>query len=417
MSLLRDRPDEVRAAIAARGDDPGLVDQVLASDQRRRQLVQEEEALRAERKQGSKGQPPDQARREALRAMGDRIDALAKERAEVEAALRDVLLQVPNMPAPEVPVGQSEEDNLLVRSWGEPRHFDFEPLPNWELLERLRGVDLETAAKLSGSRFTLYTGAIARLERALIDFMLDLHTREHGYTEVAPPYLVRSEVVVGSGQLPRFGDTMYHDAEDDLWLIPTAEVPLVNLHRESILEPGRLPLSYVAATPCFRRERAAAGRDVRGIKRVHQFWKVEMVKLTRPEESDAALERLVGDAEDVFRRLEIPYQVVLLSTGEMGATMRKTYDINVWAAGSGEWLEASSCSNAGDYQARRAEIRFRRAVGGSVEFAHTLNGSGVALPRTMIALLENNQQADGSVRIPAALRPYMRGLEQIDPPG
>jgi seryl-tRNA synthetase len=419
MSLIRERPDEVRTMMVNRGDDPSLIDQVLDLDARRRALLGEEESLRATRKRGSarpSGGPPDEAAREEMRALGGRIEEFARERAAVEAQLQDLMLRVPNMPDPRVPIGHSEEENVLVRTWGEPRQFDFQPLPHWELGERLGIIDLAAAARLSGARFSLLKGAGAALERALIAFMLDIHTREHGYTEVAPPYLVRSDVLVGSGQLPRFADTMYRDAEEDLWLIPTAEVPLVNLHRQSILEPGSLPASYVAATPCFRRERVAAGRDVRGIKRIHQFQKVEMVKLVEPEASDEALERLVGDAEDIFRRLQIPHQVLLLCTAELSSSMRRTYDINVWAPGSGEWQEASSVSNAGDYQARRADVRFRRVLGGPVQFAHTLNGSGVAIPRTLIAVLESNQQADGSVLIPNVLRPYMGGLERIQQP-
>jgi seryl-tRNA synthetase len=417
-NLIRERPDDVRAMLVARGDDPALVDSILALDIRRRALLAEEESLRAERKRGSKaqaGQPPGEAAREALRAVGARIDELARERADVEERLLDLQLRVPNMPDPEVPIGLTEDENLLIRSWGAPREFQFEPLPHWELGERLGILDLAVAARLSGSRFSLLMGAGAALERALMQFMLDMHTRHHGYTEVATPYLVRGDVLRGSGQLPRFGDTMYRDIEEDLWLIPTAEVPLVNLHRESILEPGALPRRYVAATPCFRREKLAAGRDVRGIKRVHQFHKVEMVQFVEPEHSPEALEQLVGHAEKIFQALQIPYQVILLSTGEMSSTMRRTYDVNIWAAGSGEWLEASSCSNAGDYQARRAEVRFRRAAGGPTEFVHTLNGSGVALPRTLIAVLENNQQADGTIDIPPVLRPYMGGLERIVP--
>jgi seryl-tRNA synthetase len=352
--------------------------------------------------------------RQEMRAIGTRIDELAGNRTRVEQELNDLLLRLPNMFDEGVPVGHSEEDNVLVRTWGEPRQFAYSPLPHWDLGERLGILNLPAAAKLSGSRFSLLQGAGAMLERALSAFMLDLHVREHGYTEVSPPYLVRSEVVLGSGQLPRFGDTMYRDAEEDLWLIPTAEVPLVNLHRESILDAGVLPLLYVAATPCFRREKVAAGRDVRGIKRIHQFEKVEMVRFVTPEQSSEALEQLVSNAEDVFQRLGLAYQVLLLCTGEMSSAMVRTYDINIWAPGSGEWLEASSCSNAGEYQARRAQIRFRRA-NGPTEYVHTLNGSGVALPRTLIALLETYQQEDGSVIIPEVLRPYMGGMSRITP--
>ncbi len=417
-NFIRERPNDVRAMLVARGDDPALVDRILDLDLRRRTLLAEEETLRAERKKGSKaqaGRPPDEAARDSLRAIGERVDELARERSDVENRLLELQLRVPNMPDPEVPIGLTEEQNVLVRSWGTPRAFDFEPLPHWDLGERLGILDLAAAARLSGARFSLLKGAGAALERALIAFMLDVHTREHGYTEIAPPYLVRGEVLKGSGQLPRFGDTMYRDAEEDLWLIPTAEVPLVNMHRETILAPGALPRLYVAATPCFRREKVAAGRDVRGIKRVHQFHKVEMVQFVAPERSSEALEQLVVHAEDIFQRLEIPYQVVLLSMGEMSSGMRRTYDVNIWAPGSGEWLEASSCSNAGEYQARRADIKFRRVQGGAAEYVHTLNGSGVALPRTLIAVLENNQRADGSVDVPAVLRSYMGGLERIVP--
>jgi seryl-tRNA synthetase len=289
-------------------------------------------------------------------------------------------------------------------------------LSHLELAERLGILDMEAGARLAGARFFVLKGAGAMLQRALINFMLDLHVGEQGYTEVHTPYVVREEIMYGSGQLPKFYDNLYHDVEDDLWLIPTSEVPLVNLYFNQIIAPGTLPLKMTAQSPCFRKERAAAGRDVHGIKRVKQFYKVEMVRVVEPEGSMQHLEELVADAEAVLRQLELPYQVMALCTGDLGFAMTKTYDLNIWAAGSGEWLEVSSISNANDYQARRANIRFRREAGGKTEFPHTLNGSGVALPRTIIAILENNQQADGSVVIPPVLRPYMRGMDRIQSP-
>jgi seryl-tRNA synthetase len=340
----------------------------------------------------------------------------------LEAALRDAeqerqkaLAWVPNLPDDSVPIGEDENDNQVIRTWGEPRKFDFEPLPHWDLAERLGILDLEAGARLAGARFFVLRGAGAQLQRALINFMLDLHVHGQGYTEMHAPYMVREEIMYGSGQLPKFYDNLYHDAEDDLWMIPTSEVPLVNVYFDQIIPPGTLPVKMTMQSPCFRKERAAAGRDVRGIKRVKQFYKVEMVRVVRPEESMQHLDELVGDAEAVLRALELPYQVMLLCTGDLGFAMTKTYDLNAWAAGSGEWLEVSSISNANDYQSRRANIRFRREAGGKTEYPHTLNGSGLALTRPMIAVLENNQQADGSVIIPPVLRPYMGGLERIVP--
>ncbi len=325
------------------------------------------------------------------------------------------LAWVPNLPDPSVPAGKDDTENEILRIWGEPRSFDFEPLPHDELAKRLGILDLEAGAVLAGARFFVLKGAGAMLQRALLNFMLDLHVGEQGYTEVHTPYLVREEIMYGSGQLPKFRDNLYHDEEDNLWLIPTSEVPLVNLYFDQIIPPGALPLKMTAQSPCFRKERAAAGRDVRGIKRVKQFYKVEMVRVVEPEVSMQHLEELVADAEVVLQRLELPYQVMVLCTGDLSFAMTKTYDLNAWAAGSEEWLEVSSISNANDYQARRANIRFRREAGGRTEYPHTLNGSGVALPRTLIAILENNQQPDGSVVIPRALRPYMRGMDVIRP--
>jgi seryl-tRNA synthetase len=326
--------------------------------------------------------------------------------------LESLLLYLPNLPHSSVPSGTEDEDNVTVRAWGEPPTFSFTPRPHYEIGECLDIIDFERGVKLSGTRFYVLKGAGARLQRALITFMLDIHTREHGYTEAYLPFMVKQECLVGTGSLPRFGDNLYHDAEEDYWLVPTAEVPLTNLHRNEILEPGTLPLSYTAYTACFRREKMAAGKETRGLKRGHQFDKVEMYKFTKPDHSYEELEKLVGDAEDIVRRLGIPYRVRMLCVGEMGFQSAKSYDIDVWAPGVGEWLEASSCSNCTDFQARRTHIRYRPEPGARPQFVHTLNGSGLALPRMVIAILENYQRADGTVAIPPTLQPYM-GTEVI----
>jgi seryl-tRNA synthetase len=418
--LLRREPQRARAALARRSEEATLAfDAAVEADARWRQATAEVDALRAERNQRSnalRGKPtPEQL--EELRLLRERLGAAEQRQRELEAERDHALAAVPNLPDASVPPGADDRDNELVRTWGEPRTFtDFAPLPHWELGSRLGILDTEAGARLAGARFYVLKGAGAALERALINFMVDLHVREQGYTEMQVPYLVREEIMYGSGQLPKFHDTLYHDDVDNLWLIPTAEVPLVNYYNGGILPAGTLPLRLTANTACFRREQVAAGRDVRGIKRVKQFNKVEMVRIVEPEGSMQQLEELVADAELGFQRLELPYQVTLLCTGDLSFAMTKTYDINCWAAGSGEWLECSSCSNANDYQARRANIRFRREAGERTEFPHTLNGSGPGLPRTLIAVLENNQQADGSVVIPRVLRPYLGGLERIGPP-
>ena len=314
-----------------------------------------------------------------------------------------------------MPDGEGEDDNVVVRTCGEMPTFDFVPKPHWELGERLGIIDLARGAKLAGSRFFVLMDKGARLERALVNFMLDLHTGKNGYTEAQLPAVVRRDVMEGSGNLPKFGDNLYHDDEDDLWLIPTAEVPLTNLHRDEVLPPGTLPLRYTASTPCFRREKAAAGRDTRGIKRVHQFQKVEMYKFVEPQTSEQELDGLVADAEMVCQSLELPYRLLKLCAPELGFASAKSYDLEVWASGCKEWLEVSSCSNCTDFQARRANVRFRSETGASPTLAHTLNGSGLALPRVVIAILENGQQADGSVLIPESLRPYT-GFSVITPP-
>ena len=417
IELIRQNPDLVREALEKRHDSAPL-DEVIALDKQHRKLLQQVETLRAQQREESKeiarltGSEREQKIAQ-MREVGDQIDSIQKEVNEIETKLEDILLQIPNIPDESVPAGRDEADNVVVRTWGEPRRFDFQPLPHWELGEALGIIDFPRGVKLSGSRFYVLKGLGALLQRALITFMLDLHNNEHGYTEIYPPYMVKRECMVGSANLPKFADNLYHDAEDDFWFIPTAEVPLTNLHREEILEPGTLPLYYVAYSACFRREKMAAGKDTRGLKRGHQFDKVELYKFAEPGKSDEELEKLVNDAEDVCRRLDIPYRVVQLCTGDLGFAATKAYDIEMWSPGSQEWLEVSSCSSCGDFQARRASIRHRPTPGAKPQFVHTLNGSGLALPRVLIAVLENYQQADGSVVVPEALLPYTRGIEAI----
>ena len=427
LDLLRRQPDLVRHALARRGLESASLDQALSLDAQRRALVQEADALRSRRNEvsleigeltrqagASQGEVAGRiaAIRTEMRQAGERIAAMEEAVRALDDELNALLLTLPNLPAEDVPEGEGEADNRVVRTWGSPKELAFPPKPHWEIGEALGILDLQRGAKLSGSRFFLLKGAGARLERALITWMLDLHTQEHGYVEIAPPYLVRRETMVGSGNLPKFADNLYHDDEDDLWLIPTAEVALTGLHRDEILEPGTLPLSYVSYTPSFRREKAAAGRDTRGIKRVHQFDKVELYKLVEPHASSEALEQIVANAEEVCRRLDIPYRVVQICTGDLGFQSAKTYDLEMWAPGVGEWLEVSSCSNCMDFQARRSGIRYRPEKGARPEFLHTLNGSGLALPRVLIAVLESYQQEDGSVVVPEVLRPYM-GMDVI----
>ena len=416
--LIRERPDYVKAQLARVGVDAAQVDAVLAFDARRRELLSEVEALKATRNAVSKeiGRMKDTAAREAriaeMRALGDRIAALDREVAAVEERQRAALMELRNLPHPDVPDGADENDNVTIYQEGEPRTFDFTPRPHWELGEALDIIDFERGVKLSGSRFYVLKGAGAKLQRALIQWMLDLHVAQ-GYREVYPPFVVKELCMWGARQLPKFRDNLYHDVEDDLWLVPTAEVPITNLHRDEILDADQLPLNYCAYTPCFRREKMSAGRDVRGIKRGHQFDKVEMYKFVRPETSYDELERLRADAEETCRRLEIPFRTRLLCTGDLGFASTKTYDIELWAPGQGEWLEVSSCSNVEAFQARAANIRFRPTPGARPEYVHTLNGSGLGLPRTLIAIMEHYQQADGSIVVPQVLRPYMGGLEVI----
>jgi seryl-tRNA synthetase len=408
---IRGEPERVKAELAKVGFPAAEVDALLAADRRRRELVHALEQLRAERTAASKAIRgiADPAEREraiaAQREVGERIAAAERSAGTAEAEFERRMLEVPNLPHPDVPVGPDESANVVVRTEGTPRHFDFTPLPHWDLGAQLGIVDFERGVKISGSRFYVLRGAGARLQRALIGWMLDLHTRAHGYVEVYPPAVVKGDCLVGTAQLPKFGDNLYRDAEEDLWLVPTAEVPVTNLYRDEVLEAAQLPIRHVAYTPCFRREKMSAGRDVRGIKRGHQFDKVELVKFVRPETSDAELLALLADAEDVCRRLGLAWRIVQMCTGDLAFAAAMKYDIEVWAPGCGEWLEVSSCSNFRDFQARRARIRYRPAPGAKPELVHTLNGSGLALPRVMIAVLETYQRADGSVTVPEVLRP------------
>ncbi len=424
IELIRNDPERVREALRKRNDDPALVDEVYALDIKRREILQEVETLRAERNRVSKeiGQMKDKGERQAriveMREVGERLVALEEKLREVEAAFAEKQMWLPNLPHESVPVGPDESANVVVRYWGERRDFaaeGFEPVPHWDLGPELDILDFERGVKLSGSRFYILKGAGARLQRAVIFWMLDVQTRQNGYTEVYLPSVVKREMLVGAGQLPKFENNLYHDVEDDLWLLPTAEVAITNLHRDEILTADQLPLNYVAYTPCFRREKMSAGRDVRGIKRGHQFDKVEMYIYCKPEESEAMLEKMLKDAEETCAGLGLPYRVKQLCTGDLGFGSAITYDIEVWAAGLQEWLEVSSVSNVTDFQARRANIRYRPADGSKVRFVHTLNGSGLGMPRTLIAVLENYQQADGSVRVPEVLLPWMGGLETIRP--
>ncbi len=420
--LLRQDPDAVRAALGRRGDPAvdAVADRLLAADRRRRELLVEVEGLKATRNAASEevarrkkaGEPADDLLAE-LKASGERVKALDAEVREVDAALEADLLTVPNLPHPAVPDGDATA-NRLVREVGTAPAFGFTPRPHWELGERLGLFDLPRGAKISGSGFPVFTGMGARLVRSLAAFMLDLHTREHGYREIAPPYLVNRASMTGTGQLPRFAEDMYAIPSDDLYLVPTAEVPLTNLYRDEILERSDLPIALTAWTPCFRREAFSHGKDTRGLIRVHQFDKVELVRLVPAEASDAEHERLTGHAEAVLRALGLPYRVVELAAGDTGFSAARTFDLEVWAPGAEAWLEVSSSSTFTDFQARRANLRYRPAPGAKPEFVHTLNASGVAFPRTIAALLEHGQQADGSVRLPEPLAGYL-GTDRLTP--
>ena len=420
LNLLREHPDTFRLALRNRQMDPAPVDQILALDAQRRGLIQEVETLKAERNAASKeiGRMKDPAERgakiEATRLLGDRIAALDEELRQAESELNAILATIPNLPDPRTPLGKDEHDNVVLRTVGEIPHFDFEPKPHWDLGPELGILNFDQGVKITGSRFYVLSGAGARLQRALIAWMLDLHIRQ-GYTEKYTPFMVKGETLFGAGQLPKFVDNLYKDHEEDLWMVPTAEVPLTGLHMGDILDEAALPLHYTAYTPCFRREKMSAGRDVLGIKRGHQFDKVEMYIFSKPEDSPDQFEKMVADAEQTCRELGLTYRVLQLCTGDIGFGSSITYDLEVWAPGCGEWLEVSSVSNVTDFQARRANIRYRPADGGRVRPVHTLNGSGLGLPRTLIAVLENYQQADGSIVVPEVLRPWMGGVAVIRP--
>ena len=404
IKFIRENPDVVRQAIINRHDTAPL-DEILQLDTERRRKMTELEDMRRNRKQASRERHADAA--EEGRALRTKIRDIEEELKNLDVKLTNLLLQMPNIPDASVPIGKDDSENPIVRTWSEPKKFSFTPKPHWELGESLGIIDFERGVKLSGTRFYVLRGLGARLQRAIITFMLDLHTAEHGYREIYPPFMVKKECLVGAGQLPKFADNLYHDAEEDYWFVPTAEVPLTNLHAGEIIPPGMLPFYYVAYTACFRREKMSAGKDTRGIKRGHQFDKVEMYKFVEPETSCDELEKMVHDAEDVCEKLGLPYRITQLCTGDIGFGARLSFDVNVWAQGCQEWLEVSSCSNCGDFQARRANIRYRPAADAKPQFVHTLNGSGLALPRIMIAIMENYQQADGSIAVPEVLRDFM----------
>lgn len=418
IKLIRDQPDGVKAQLARAGVDPVQVDAVLAFDEQRRALLRDVEALKATRNSVSKeiSKMKDAAERDAriaeMRAVGEQITVLDAQVAEIEERQSAALLELRNLPHPTTPDGPDEEHNVVIAQEGEPRQFDFPPKPHWDLGEALNIIDFERGVKLSGSRFYVLKGPGARLQRAVIQWLLDLHLAQ-GYQEVYTPFVVKEQCMWGARQLPKFRDNLYRDVEDDLWLVPTAEVPVTNMHRDEILDAAQLPIYYCAYTPCFRREKMSAGRDVRGIKRGHQFDKVEMYKFVRPETSYDELEKLRADAEECCRRLGIPFRTKALCTGDLGFAATKTYDIELWGPGQGEWLEVSSCSNVEAFQARATNIRYRPEPGARPEYVHTLNGSGLGLPRTIIAIMENYQQADGSIVVPGVLRPYMGGIEVI----
>lgn len=418
INLIRETPDVVRKALADRQMDASPVGAILQLDEKRRALLGQVEALKAERNVVSKeiGKMKDAAERgakiEAMRVVGDQITALDKEVEQVESELNGLTSVLPNIPDERTPYGKDDSENVVIKTVGEPRKFDFQPLPHWDLGPALGIIDFERGTKLTGSRFYVLQGAGARLQRALIAWMLDLHIRQ-GYQEEYLPFMVKTATVYGAGQLPKFADNLYKDHEEDLYFVPTAEIPLTGLHMDEILDEASLPRLYTAYTPCFRREKMSAGRDVRGIKRGHQFDKVEMYTYCKPEDSEALHQKMLKDAEETCELLGIPYRVKQLCTGDIGFGATLTYDLELWAPGCDEWLEVSSVSNVTDFQARRANIKYRPADGGRTRLLHTLNGSGLGLPRTMIAVMENYQQADGSILVPEVLRPWMGGIEVI----
>jgi len=420
MKRLRNNFEEVKEKLAHRGEDISELDHFGELDERRRKLITEVEQLKAQKNEVSQqipqlkkeGKDADGAIKE-MREVGDKIKAMDHELNEIEDKLQQVLLSIPNVPHESVPVGEDEEDNVLARTWGEATSFAYEPQPHWDIATNLGILDFEKAAKVTGSRFVFYKGLGARLERALLNFMMDLHAEEHGYEEILPPYIVNRASMTGTGQLPKFEEDAFRIADWDYFLVPTAEVPVTNYYRDDILKIEQLPQKFVAFSACFRSEAGSAGRDTRGLIRQHQFNKVELVQFVKPEDSYEALEQLTNNAETVLQRLNLPYRVMSMCTGDLGFTAAKKYDIEVWIPSQNTYREISSCSNFEDFQARRAGIRFRREANGKPEFVHTLNGSGLAIGRTVAAILENYQQEDGSVIVPEVLRPYMGGKEVI----
>lgn len=416
--FIRDNKAAVEKALVNRNESKNL-DDLIALDDKRRNIIIKSDELKAKRNTESKkigqlikeGISVDEVKAN-VRELGNKISDFDEELRKIENDIREQLLYIPNLPSHDVPVGKNEEDNPIIRTWGNPKNFSFTPKPHWELGEKLELFDFERGAKISGSGFPLYTGRGAKLQRALIQFMLDLHTKEHGYNEVSPPFLCNEFAMIGTGQLPKFEEDMYAIPQDGLYAIPTAEVPVTNIYAEEILDMP-LPLLHTAYTPCFRREAGAAGKDTRGLQRLHQFDKVELVKFTTPDQSHQEHEKLTANAEEVLKRLELPYRVIELCTGDLGFSAAKCYDIELWAPAQEKWIEVSSCSNFKDYQARRANIRYRNKDG-KPQFVHTINGSGVALPRLLIALLENNQTASGEVILPKELDLYMNGVTTFD---
>ena len=429
MNLIREKPDVVRKALKDRQDNPAPVDAILKLDEKRRVMLQQVEALKAERNTvskevgktlaphasaGVKDAAARQTKIEAMRVVGDQIAEMDKQVAEVESELDALVSGLPNIPDARTPYGKDDSENVILKTIGEPRKYNFTPKPHWDLGPALGILDFDRGIKLAGSRFYILSGPGARLQRALIAWMLDLHTRGgQGYQEMYLPFMVKTAVVYGAGQLPKFADVLYKDHEEDYYFVPTAEVPLTGMHMDEILDEASLPRLYTAYTPCFRREKISAGRDVRGIKRGYQFDKVEMYIYCKPEDSEAMHLKMLKDAEETCAVLEIPYRVKRLCTGDIGFGAALTYDLELWAPGCDEWLEVSSVSNVTDFQARRANIKYRPADGGKAKFLHTLNGSGLGLPRTLIAVMENYQQANGSIIVPEVLRPWMGGVEVI----
>jgi len=424
IDLIRRDPDAVKRSLSRRQDDPGIVERIIRLDEERRTAITEADLLRAQRNDTSKaiggmikrgeGEQAE-AKKESARRMGDRLKELDELLRGLDETTKEYMLGLPNIVSDDVPDGPDDSGNIVIYEEGDRYTYNFALKPHWELSESLGVTDFERGAKISGRMFYVLGEAGARLQRALVSYMIDLHRERHGYRERGVPFLVLRESMIGSSNLPKFADSLYHDDEEDLWLVPTAEVPLTNLHRDEILEPGTLPLKYMAWTPCFRKERAAAGSQVRGLKRVHQFEKVEMYQFVEPEQSAVVLNELVEHASDVARGLKLPFHKLQQCTGDLSFASTKSFDVEIYTPASNEWLEVSSCSNCTDFQARRANIRFRREAAGRPEFVHTLNGSGLALPRVIIAILETFQQPDGSVRVPDVLVPYLGGQEVLRP--